>query len=64
MRAFLLEEQRIVKKVLKAKAGDAASKEEGAAPATTPAAKEAERGRRRPRRSPARRQLPRKSNPT
>ena len=42
MRAFLLEEQRIVKKVLKAKSGDA-SKEEGTAPATAApaAAKEA-----------------------
>lgn len=43
MRAFLLEEQRIVKKVLKAKAGDATSKEESAAPAT--ATKEAEKGK-------------------
>lgn len=44
MRAFLLEEQRIVKKVLKAKAGDA-SKEESAVPTNAPAAKEAEKGK-------------------
>lgn len=44
MRAFLLEEQRIVKKVLKAKAGDA-SKEESAAPTSAPVAKEAEKGK-------------------
>lgn len=49
VRAFLLEEQRIVKKVLKAKAGDT-TKEESAAPvnapaAKTPATKEAEKGK-------------------
>jgi hypothetical protein len=44
VRAFLLEEQRIVKKVLKAKAGDT-NKEESAAPVNAPAAKDAEKGK-------------------
>ena len=60
MRAFLLEEQRIVKKVLKAKAGDAASKEEGAAPATTPAAKEAEKGKETAKKESSKKTAPKK----
>lgn len=43
VRAFLLEEQRIVKKVLKAKAGDTTKEESAAVPANAPVGKKGEK---------------------